>query len=71
MIENIRKRLNLHLIEKSDIHRFLNRQSKFFFNDKTAEYEEITLFTFIKERKFSKTIHVGFCVLEASKLLNV
>ena len=27
-IENIRKRLNLDLIDKSDIHRILNRQSK-------------------------------------------
>ena len=33
-IENIRKRLNLHLIDKSDIHRILNRQSKLSFGEK-------------------------------------
>ena len=36
-IENIRKRLNLDLIDKSDAHRILNRQSKLSFDDKIAE----------------------------------
>ena len=36
-IENIRKRLNLDFIEKSDTHRTLNRHSKLFFHDKIAE----------------------------------
>ena len=36
-IENIRKRLNLDLIDKSDTHRILNRQSKLSFDDKNAE----------------------------------
>ena len=69
-IENIRIFLNLDLIDKSDRHRILNRQSKFSFDDKTAEYEKLSLYLFIKESiKFTKPIYVGFSVLELSKLL--
>ena len=69
-IENIRKRLNLDLIDKSDTHIILNRQSKLSFDDKIAEYEKFNLYTFNKETiKFTKPIYVGFCVLELSKLL--
>ena len=69
-IENIRKRLNLDLIDKTDIHRILNRHSKLSFDDKIAEYEKFNLYSFNKETiKFTKPIYVGFCVLELSKLL--
>ena len=63
-IENVRKRLNLDLIEKSDTHRILNRPSKLSFDEK------FTLYSFNKEsNKFTKPIYVGFSVLELSELL--
>ena len=64
-IENIRKLLNLDLIDKSDTHRILNRQSKLSFDNKIAEDENFNLYSFKKERiNFKKPIYVGFSLLE-------
>ena len=54
-IENIRKRLNLALIDKSETHKIKNRQPKLVFDDKIAEYEKFNLYSFNKETiKFTK-----------------
>ena len=69
-VENIRKRSNLDLVDKSENHKILIRQSKISFDDKFAEYEKFTFYSFIKESiKFTKHICAGFCALESSKLL--
>ena len=58
-IEKIKKPLNLDLIEKSDTHRILNRQSKLSFDDKIAEYEKFSLYSFNKETiKSAKPIYI-------------
>ena len=59
-IENITKRLNLELIDKSDVHRRLNRQSKLSFDDKIAEFEKFSLYSFNKESiKYTKPNLLG------------
>ena len=69
-IKNVRKRLNFDLIDKSDTHRKLNRQSKLSCDDKIAEYEKFSFYSFNKESvKFTKPIFVEISVLELSKLL--
>ena len=65
-IENIRNRLNLHLIDNPDAHRRLNPQSKLSFDDKIAEHEKIKIYSFFKEQiKNSEPIYVRLCVLQS------
>ena len=69
-IENIKKPLNLDLIDKSDTHRLLNRQSKLAFDDKIAEFEKFSLHSFNTESfENTKPIYVGIGVLDITKLL--
>ena len=58
-IENIRKRLNLDLIAKSDIHKILNRQSKLSFDDKIAEYEKFNLYTFKRKPSNLRNLYMS------------
>ena len=48
-IENITKRLNLYLIEKSDTHRILNRQSKLSFDDKLQNMKNLVCIHLIRK----------------------
>ena len=67
-IENIRKRINLDLVDKSGTDRVLNRQSNLSFDDKIADYEKFSLYSFNKESIiFTKSFYVGFSVLRISK----
>ena len=48
-IENKRRRqMNLELIDKSDTHRFLNRQPKCYLGNQSAKLEKFNLYSFKK-----------------------
>ena len=69
-MENTRNRSRLDLVDKSDTHRILNRQSECSFDEKIAQYEKFNTDSFNKESiHVTKPIFVGFCVFELSKLL--
>ena len=69
-VENIRKRVNLAFIDKSDAHRKLYQESKIFFDYIIAQNDHFDLCSFDKGSiDFTKPIYFGFCVLEVSKIL--
>ena len=62
--------MKLDWIDKTNIQKILERQSKITFRDKTGEYENFKFYTFINEIcNFTKTNYVIFCVLNSSNLL--
>ena len=68
-LENIRNRLNLELIKKDNIKKIVDQQSKLSFNGIQKTYENYYSFTYKKnEIVMDKAIHVGFAILELSKL---
>ena len=63
VVENIGKRINLELIDKTDTRGIKNTQLNVTFHDQTTEYENFHLFSFSKGNvSFTKPILVGFCV---------
>ena len=68
-LENVRNRLGLELIKKDDIKKIIKQQSKLTFNGIQKSYENYDSCTFKKnEVVMNKAIHVGFAILELSKL---
>ena len=68
-LENIRNRLELELIEKVDIKKIINRQSKLTINGIQKSYENYDSYTFQQNQVvMDKVIYVGRSFLEISKL---
>ena len=68
-MENVRNRLKIKFIEKDNYRKIIKYQSKLTFNSIHKSYENCDSYT-IKQNEvlMDKLIHLGFCMLELSKL---
>ena len=68
-MENVRKCLGLKTFKKDEYKKIIKNQSKLTFNEIHKSYENCDSYVFIKnEVLMDKPIHLGFAVLEISKL---
>ena len=68
-LENVRNRLEIELIKKDNIKEIIDQQSKLSFNGIHKSYENCDSYTFKQNLVvMGKAIHVGFAILELSKL---
>ena len=69
-MENVRNRLKIKFVEKDNDREIIKQQSKLTFNGNHNSYENCDSHTFKQnEVLMDKPIHLGFTVLELSKLL--
>ena len=69
-MENVRNRLKIKFIKKDDYREILRQQSKLTFSGIHKSYDNCDSYTFKQnEVLMDKPIHLGFAVLELSKLL--